>query len=253
MNKPVACALLVGLYSLLMTACVNLKKATYFNNLGDSSKIPLAQIVPPQQKIQVNDLIEAKVGGENEKATMYINQYLAGANAAGGGLQSTVDIDGNIELPVIGKLKVSGLTRDEAKKVITEAYSIYLKNPVVSVRFLNFRFTVLGEVKTPGNFNSTNDKVNLFEAIAYAGDMTQYAKREVVKIIRETDSKREVISLDFNDKSILNSPYYYINRSDIIYVESQKGRFFSDNFSRTAAIVGSGSGLLAFLLTILRN
>ena len=235
-----------------VAACVDIKKATYFNNLPDSLKVSLNQIQPPQQKIQVNDLLEVKVGGENEKATVYISQYLGGASV-GSGLQSTVDVDGNIDLPVISKVKVVGLTRDQAKDSIAAAYSAYLKNPIVSVRFLNFRFTVLGEVKTPGYLNTANEKINLFEAIALAGDMTPYSRRDNVKLIRETEGKREVISLNFNDKSILNSPYFYINRSDIIYVEAGKNRYSSENFGKTSTIIATVLGLTALIFSIFRK
>jgi len=252
MKKPFYCAFCIIMLYFFVAACVDIKKATYFNNLPDSLKVSLNQIQPPQQKIQVNDLLEVKVGGENEKATVYISQYLGGASV-GSGLQSTVDVDGNIDLPVISKVKVVGLTRDQAKDSIAAAYSAYLKNPIVSVRFLNFRFTVLGEVKTPGYLNTANEKINLFEAIALAGDMTPYSRRDNVKLIRETEGKREVISLNFNDKSILNSPYFYINRSDIIYVEAGKNRYSSENFGKTSTIIATVLGLTALIFSIFRK
>jgi len=256
MKRPLDCAFGILLcYVIVMSSCVDLKKATYFNNLPDSSKVTLDNIPTPQQKIQVNDLLEVKVGGENEKATAYISQYL-GASASsttGSGIQSMVDIDGNIDLPLINKVKVAGMTRDEAKSVITTSYGTYLKNPIVSVRFLNFRFTVLGEVKAPGYLNTTNEKINLFEAIALAGDMTPYSKRTNVKLVRDDGGKREVITLNFNDKSILNSPYFYINRYDILYVEADKNRYSSDNFSKTSAIVATLLGFTALMFSIFRK
>lgn len=254
MKKPFYCAFCILMLYFFVAACVDIKKATYFNNLPDSLKVSLNQIQPPQQKIQVNDLLEIKVGGENEKATAYINQYLGGGSAGtGAGIQSTVDVDGNIDLPVINKIKVVGLTRDQAKDTIAAYYGTYLKNPIVSVRFINFRFTVLGEVRAPGYLNSTTEKLNLFEAIALAGDMTPYSRRDNVKLIRETDGKREVISLNFNDKSILNSPYFYINRSDIIYVEAGKNRYSSENFGKTSTIIATVLGLTALIFSIFRK
>ncbi|WP_207632768.1 polysaccharide biosynthesis/export family protein [Foetidibacter luteolus] len=253
MNKPTACAYLLILPFLFITACVDIKKATYFNNLPDTSRLALNEIKIPQQTIQVNDQIEVRVGGENEKATEYINQYLTGGAGSTGGIQNMVDIDGNIELPLAGKIHIAGLTRDEARDAITKGYAVYLKNPIVSLKFLNFKFTVLGEVKSPGYFNSTNEKINLFEAIAMAGDMTPYSRRDRVKIIRDDNGKREIITLDFNDKNILNSPDYYINRADIIYVEAQKNRFVSENFSKTISVLGAVTGIIALFLAIFRN
>ena len=248
-----------GLYILIFyiacaQSCINTKNVTYFNNLPDSLQIQLAKIQPPQQLIQVNDVLSVKVGGENEKSVAYINQFFggaAGSGSTGAGLQSTVDINGYIELPKIGKIKVDGLTRDVAKDTIRTAYAEYLKDPIVSITFGNFRYTILGEVRSPGYYNTPNEKLNLFEAIAQAGDMTPYARKDDVKIIREVNGERKIISLNFNDKSILNSPEYYIQRYDIIYVEPGNVRFFSDNFSRSTAILGAITSLTALLIIVL--
>ena len=236
------------------SSCINSKSITYFNNLPDSGKIPLKTIIAPQQIIQVNDVLNVRVGGENAETVEYINQYFgSAASASGGGLQSTVDVDGNIELPKIGKIKIIGFTRDQARDAITKAYEEILKSPIISVKFNNFRFSVLGEVLKPGTFNISNERVNVFEAIAEAGDMTQYSRRNNVKIIRDSSGQREVISLDFNDKSILSSPYYYLNRYDIIYVESSNIKSLTDNVSRTAAYVGTVSGLIALIFVIFKK
>ncbi|MGI8952816.1 MAG: polysaccharide biosynthesis/export family protein [Chitinophagaceae bacterium] len=245
--------------SLFLSSCVNQRKATYFNNLPDSTSIKLATLEVPQTKIQVNDILQIKVGGENEKTVQYINQYfgLNSGNASesngGGGLQCMVGVNGDIDLPKIGKVKVVGLSRDEAKDTITVAYSEYLKDPIVTVNLSNFRFAVLGEVKNPGYYSLTNEKINLFEALAQAGDMTQYSRRDNVKIIRDNNGKREIISVNFNDKNILNSPYYYLNRFDIIYVESQNVKLFSENFSRTASIIATITSILAIIFVVLKK
>ncbi len=239
---------LVFFTGLFFSSCINSKNITYFNNLPDSGLIKLAKMEPPSQFIQVNDLIDIKIGGENEKNVQYINQYFGG-----GSLQSVVDVAGNIELPQIGKIKLVGLTRDEAKDSITAAYAVYLKNPMVTVKFGNFRFAVLGEVKMPGYFTVLNEKLNLFEAIAQAGDMTQYAKRERVHIIREINNEREIITLNFNDKQILNSPYYYIHRYDIIYVQSVPVKVNNENFTRTASLIASATGIVALFFALFRR
>lgn len=246
------------LYIVCTQGCINTKNVTYFNNLPDSLQIQLAKIQPPQQLIQINDVLSIRVGGENEKSVAYINQFFGGvagssSTGAGGGLQSTVDINGYIELPKIGKIKVEGLTRDAAKDSIRTAYAEYLKDPIVSITFGNFRYTILGEVRAPGYYATPNEKLNVFEAIAQAGDMTQFARKDNVKLIREVNGERKIISLNFNDKSLLNSPDYYIQRYDVIYVEPERQRFFSDNFSRTTAILGTVTSLTALLIIIFRK
>lgn len=233
-------------------ACVNTKSVTYFNNLPDSLQMKLATLQPPPQLIQVNDVLSVRIGGENEKSVAYINQFFSGGTATGA-LESTVDINGFIELPKIGKLHVTGLSRDSAKEVIRTAYAEFLKDPIVSVTFGNFRYTILGEVRSPGYYAVPNEKLNIFEAVAQAGDMSQYARKDKVKIIREVNGERKIISLNFNDKSILNSPDYYIQRYDIIYVEPEKKRYATDNLSRTTAIIGAASSLVAIMVIIFRN
>jgi polysaccharide export outer membrane protein len=246
------------LYIVCTQACINTKNVTYFNNLPDSLQIQLAKIQPPQQLIQVNDVLTIRVGGENEKSVAYINQFFGGVVSSGttgviAGLQSTVDINGYIELPKIGKIKVEGLTRDAARDIIHTAYAEYLKDPIVSVIFGNFKYTILGEVRAPGYYTTLNEKLNVFEAIAQAGDMTPYAKKDNVKLIREVNGDRKIISLNFNDKGILNSNDYYIQRYDVIYVEPKSQRFFSDNFNRTTTILSAATSLTTLLIIILRK
>jgi polysaccharide export outer membrane protein len=246
------------LYIICTQACINTKNVTYFNNLPDSLQIQLVKIQPPQQLIQVNDALTIRVGGENEKTVAYINQFFGGVTSSSSsstvaGLQSTVDINGDIELPKIGKIKVEGLTRDAARDIIHTAYAEYLKDPIVSVIFGSFKYTILGEVRAPGYYTTPNEKLNVFEAIAQAGDMTPYAKKDNVKLIREVNGERKIISLNFNDKSILNSINYYIQRYDVIYVEPKNQRFFSDNFNRTTTILSAATGLAALLIIIFRK
>ena len=155
---------------LILPSCVNQKKATYFNNLPDSSYIPLSVLNAPQQPIQINDILYIRVGGESEKTVQYINQYLVGGSGAGigsstgvsgsgvgGGLESIVDVNGSIDLPKVGKIKVSGLTRDQAKDTIRAAYLEYLQDPIISLDLSPFKFAVLGEVRAPGYYSAQND------------------------------------------------------------------------------------------------
>lgn len=242
--------LTLAVFLITISSCIQTRSITYFNNLPDSTKVQLAQLQPPQQLIQVNDVLDIQIGGENENSVAYISQFLGGGS---GSMQNTVDINGNIELPKVGKIAVGGLTRDQAKDKITAAYAEYLKNPLITVKFGNFRFAVLGEVKSPGYFSVPNEKMSVLEAMAQAGDMTQYARREDVKIIRETNTKREVISLNFNDKNILNSPYYYLSRYDIIYVEPQSKKYLAENYRQTTGIIATTLSLITLLFVLIKK
>jgi polysaccharide export outer membrane protein len=251
-RKCVSASLLIYFLVALMlssTSCISTKSATYFNNLPDSTKIQLEKLQPPPFVVQVNDVLDIAIGGENEKTVQYISQYFTAGET---GMQVIVDIDGNIELPKIGKIKVAGLSKEEVRDIITKAYKEYLVDPLVSVKFGNFPFSVMGEVETPGNFTVPTERVNIFQAVTQAGDLTQYAVRDNIKIIREVNGEREIISLNMNDKSILNSPNYYINRYDIIYVEAKGVKLTTENVQRTLTYIGAVSSILAFVIVLLR-
>ncbi len=233
-------------------SCISSKNVTYFNNLPDSAQIKLEKIIPPEPLIQVNDVIQIGIGGENEKTVEYINQHFAGGSV-GGASEVVVDIDGNIELPQIEKLKLAGLSKDAARNVITNAYKEYLVNPIVAVKFSNFRFSVLGEVLSPGTFNLTSERVSIFEAVAQAGDLTEFSIRDKVRIIRDINGNREIKLVNLNDKNILNSPDYYLNRYDVIFVQSRSLKLATENFQRTATYITTVASVFSILLLILRK
>lgn len=146
-----------------------------------------------------------------------------------------VDNDGSVSFPVLGELKVGGLTKSEAEKMIIERLKPYLKEtPIVSVRMTNYNIAVLGEVVKPGTFTIDNEKVTIFEALAMAGDMTIYGQRADVKLIRENaKGERKVIELNINDANIINSPYYHLQQNDVIYVTPNQHK------AKTSAITSS--------------
>ncbi len=132
-----------------------------------------------------------------------------------------VDNDGQINFPILGKISLGGLNKEEAEKKIEGLLKTYLKeDPVVTVSFQNYKISVIGEVKTPATFSIPNQKINIFEALALAGDMTIYGRRDNVKIIREdVNGKKNIITLNLNNTDVLFSPYYYLQQNDVVYVE----------------------------------
>lgn len=237
----------------LLSSCINPKSVTYFNNLPNAQQVTLDSLKVPRPIIVTNDILEIKIGGENEKTVQYINQYMGAANVAGAGTQYIVDVDGNIDLPKFGKVKLSGLTREQAIDTLTGIYKEYLVDPIVSVKFGNFRFSVLGEVKAPGSFTSPSEKINVFEALAQAGDITSFGRLKNVRIIRDLNGKRSIIMVDLTDKKILNSEYFYINRYDILFVESRNLKSVTDNLSRTATFIGTIASIAAIALVLLKK
>lgn len=132
-----------------------------------------------------------------------------------------VDNNGQVNFPVIGKITIGGLNKGEAEKKIEGLLKAYLKEePVVTVNFQNYKISVIGEVKVPATFSIPNQKINIFEALALAGDMTIYGRRDNVKIIREDlNGKKNIITLNLNDADVIFSPYYYLQQNDVVYVE----------------------------------
>lgn len=230
---------------LSLPSCISTKSTTYFNNLPDSALIKLDRIQPPQPVIQVSDILNVQLTGENEKTVEYITQHFTGSGT-GGSLEAIVDVNGNIELPQLGMIKVAGLTRAQFKDTITKAYKEFLVNPIVNVKFGNFRFTILGEVRGPGNYSVTNEQISIFEALAQAGDLTEYAIRDKVKIIRDINGERIVKEVNLYDKAILNSPDYYLHRYDLIYVEAKPLRAANENIGRITLYLGFVTTILAF-------
>lgn len=135
----------------------------------------------------------------------------------------TVDSDGDIEFPILGKVHIAGLTREEISEKIANDLidGKWISDPVVSVEYANLHFSVVGDVKSPGTYSISNDKVTLLEAISKAGDLTPYGEREIT-VIREKDGKRIKYLVDLRDNSMFESPAYYLQQNDIIYVQPNK-------------------------------
>lgn len=172
--------------------------------------------------------------------------------------QYLVSNTGEIDFPVIGRLKVGGLTKSGAEGLIRERLSPYLKEtPIVTVRMSNYKISVIGEVNRPGTFTINNEKVNIFEALAMAGDMTVYGIRSNVKLIREDNNgHRNIVSLNLNEANILHSPYYHLQQNDILYVTPNKTKAKNASISNSTtiwfSIVGTLVSLASLIVTIAR-
>ena len=159
-----------------------------------------------------------------------------------------IDEEGQVEFPVVGKVTITGLTVFEAQKEILKIAKEYLKNPVIEVRLLNFRFTLLGEVKNEGTINSLNNRITMLEAIGLAGGFTDFADKSNVKIIRQGKGVAEVYYLNLLDESFIDSPFYYINQSDVIVVPPLKQRPFQIYFGKNLSLVISTISLLVIAI-----
>jgi len=158
-----------------------------------------------------------------------------GASGGGGGtmLGYLVDKNGNIEFPILGTIHVGGLTKSEAVELIKRKLAPYLKDPIVTIRFMNFRVSVLGEVSRPGSFNLGNERINLLEVLAMAGDLTILGKRENVLVIRENeDGTKSSVRINLTTNDAFKSPFFYMQQNDIVYVEPNRTKIMSASYAR---------------------
>ena len=174
--------------------------------------------------------------------------------------QYLVDNDGKINFPVLGELRVGGLTKKEAEQLIVEKLKPYIKEtPIVTVRMVNYKISVLGEVARPGTFTISNEKVNLLEALAMAGDMTVWGVRDnvklkslLIKLIRESaDGKQEIITLDLNSAETILSPYYWLQQNDIVYVTPNKAKARNSDIGSSTSLWLSATSILVSLASLL--
>ncbi|MEO6490872.1 MAG: polysaccharide biosynthesis/export family protein [Ferruginibacter sp.] len=217
-------------------SCTASRKVVYLYDLKDTTAGNFRTAQSGfENLIQKNDLLWITVGGSNIADLVVINS--ASGVAAGTGLSSQttgntstgymVEADGNIKLPFLDKVKAEGLSRLQLEASITEKLMDYTKHPVVNVRFLNYSFSVIGEVIRPGRFNMSTERTTLLEALSMAGDISEMGKRENVLVIREVNGERLMGRINLSSKNLFNSPYYYLKTNDVIYVEPVKTRFIT--------------------------
>lgn len=246
---------------LFFASCAEVKNISYFQKLEPTAASAKQRNVYAnyEARIKINDFLTITVvSSEPEASKMYNLVMPQVANASTmTNLQSEpslqnylVDIEGNINFPVFGKMHVAGLTRNEVTTMIQNKLSTAFTKeiPIVTVRFTNYAVNILGEVQRPGKFETNSDRMTIFEGLAMAGDLTIYGKRENVKVLRDkVDGTREYITVNLNDKNIIYSPAYYLEQNDVVYVEPNKSMSRS---SKYGAAEQFGISSLSILLTL---
>ncbi len=218
----------LGLAILLFNSCTTKKNMIYFQ--GSLSNSEANKNYTPTLKS--DDLLSIIVMGFDEPATKPFNLPTNTiSQSVGGYSQGTptgpgylIDGEGNIDFPIIGKLKVGGLTRSAAIELIKEKLKPYLNNPSVLIRILNYKVTVLGEVRNPGTFTIPNERITLPEALGIAGDLQITAVRKNVLVIRDVEGKKTETRVDLTKKDIFSSPVFYLQQNDVVYVEPNRAK-----------------------------
>jgi polysaccharide export outer membrane protein len=247
-------------FALALTSCVNTKKATYFNDIVDTAMIAATNI--PEPVIHANDLLSISVSSLDPQSTLMFNAPNTPVATASGGnsaLQQAVGYlvnkDGMVKFPILGAIKAEGLTKKELENTITQQLldKKLLFDPIVNVRFLNYRVTVLGEVAHPGVITVPSEQISILEALGQAGDLTINGKRENVAIIRQhNDGTRTVNRLNLNSSNVLRSPYFFLQSNDVVYVEPDKAKTAAASRSQQLLpSILSGVSILVVVITAL--
>jgi len=274
LSTVVACTLM---------SCGNTRRLTYMQGSFDTTKLSQVEFAEPV--IRKGDILSIVIYSDNPAATAIFNQMQLGGSGNPGGVSGgaavsggsstsgssggtssgssggssgtggyLVDEMGNIEFQQLGLIHVDSMTRSQLKDTLETRLKPFLQNPYCTIRFLNYRFTMLGEINHPGVFNMPGEHLNLLEALGMGGDLTFYGRRDNVLVIRENQSKREFARLDLTKPDVLASPYFNIHPNDIIYIEANKKKVAATDQSaiRNITIATSIISTLAILYSIFK-
>lgn len=245
-----------------LVACQSYKKVPYLQD-SEIIKQTMQQENMYDAKIMPKDLLTIVVSCTSPELAMPFNLIVAGsvnANDVNRYITSQptlqtylVSNKGTVDFPVLGELKLGGLTKKEAEQLIVDKLKPYIKEtPIVTVRMVNYKISVIGEVARPGTFTINNEKVNLLEALAMAGDMTVYGLRDNVKLIREdANGKQQIITLDLNKAETILSPYYWLQQNDILYITPNKAKARNSDIGNSTSLWFSATSILVSLTSML--
>jgi polysaccharide biosynthesis/export protein len=244
---------------LILTSCSQ-RNLVYFSDLQEQDVYNQKIINSTEPEIQPGDIISITVNSLSPESNILFNKGGAVTPSSDASILNAsnkikdegylVDESGAVDFPVLGKVQLAGLSAKDAKEKLVTSLSKYIQEPIVNVRYLNFKVTVIGEVNRPSTFEVPNGKVSVLEALGMAGDMTVYGKRENVLIVREKEGVRSMTRVNLNNKEFLGSPYFYLQQNDVVYVEPDKAKAAQANpNNRFIPIMVAAISALAIVLT----
>ncbi|MFZ4862674.1 polysaccharide biosynthesis/export family protein [Sphingobacterium sp. Mn56C] len=248
-------AILLTIIVLFNSSCASRKNLVYFQPDSTLLNSTYELNVP---KLQPGDILAISVTADDIRATQAFNQ-VSPYQGSNGTIQANnpfiptygIDVKGEIDFPKIGKVKLAGLTRTQAIEYLKKEVSKYIVDPGVSIELRNFRVTVLGEVRSPGTFPVTNDRITLLEALGMAGDLTINGVRKNVLVVREQDGVKKEYRVDLTARDALNSPVYYLAQNDVVYVEPNGARVQSSKYTQNTSIFVSIAGVIITVVSVL--
>ncbi len=232
---------------LILTSCSTRKEIVYFQ--GSEKLENMKNLMEFEPVFEVNDILHIKVSSLNEEVVAPFQMTTGGQSQGGGGQQNPslmgymVDIDGNIQFPVLGKVPAAGRSRSELESYLTEEIKTYVTDPVVAVRLLNFRVVVLGETGE-SVVQVENERISVPELLATVGGITYDGMRDNILIIREVDGVKTIGRVDMTSTDVFSNPFYYLKQNDIVYVEPTLRKV------KSAGFITSYTGLLSLGTTI---
>lgn len=237
----------------ILSSCGSYKNIPYYQDLNRNTETStnVDNYVP--LTIQPGDILGINVNSKNPESSSLFNYRVTGNNTDNAPDNPItgflVDEKGQVSLPLVGDIKVQGLTTSQLRVKLKDAMVAYYKEPVVSIRIINFKIAVSGDVQRPGIYTIQNERVTITQALTLAGDLNITAIRNIV-LIREQDGKRNFIPLDLTSKKIFESPYFYLKNNDEIYVQPDRTKYATvDRGYRTATLVLSGLSIIAIVLS----
>ncbi len=243
-KSPIAFFLICIISTFILESCASKKDVVYFQNAGDYETIVSDN--SHTNKFKIDDVLSIHVSTLDPQASIPFNLIKASED---GGLRAEqldyiVDKNGEIDFPVLGAVKLVGLSPEEAKNLLKDKLSPYLKDPIVNIRLKNFSVTVLGEVRRPGTYPVNGEQITVLEAIGLANDLTIKGIRENVMVIRDFNGTKVYTRIDLTKKEALNSPVYYLTQNDVVYVEPNESAVNASAFDSRVSIWVSIASLL---------
>ena len=228
----------------IISSCASRKEVVYFQDTGNFETIVNNNDFV--SKFKVDDLVSIHVSSLNPEASAPFNLF---RGAAEGGFREEqvdylVDQAGEIDFPVIGKLKIEGLSPDELRVQLRERLSDYLKDPIINIRLRNFTVTILGEVLRPGTYPVNGEQITILEAMGLAGDLTIRGVRENVLVIRDFNGTKVYNRIDLTSKNMVKSPVFYLTQNDVVYVEPNRSGITASSLDNRATIAISIASIL---------
>jgi polysaccharide export outer membrane protein len=250
--------IILFLFVLLLFSCASRKDNVYYQNIDS---LPVAEKQNSYEiKIQPDDLLSIIVSADDPETAIPFNLSSVSVPSATNlkvlrgqeTMQSyLVDASGTIDFPVLGKLKVGGLSRTEVLQLLEAQIAKYIKKPIINLRLMNFKISLQGEVTLPGTYTVNSDRVTLIEAISMAKDLTIYGKRNNILIIREIGGVKSYNRVDITKADFINSPFYYLAQNDVVYVEPNKTRINGAAVGANTGVIISITSLFITLITLI--